>query len=143
MCCDVDSGPVLEEDVKASLEVFQNVSTYRVEAGSPVIIEGLVRRNKVDSFLKIEFKIPGSPSWRTEGIESDGGTYNRKEDSVTYRWLRVPLDKSEFKVKFRVYPPEGFAGKFSVRGNYYYIQNETKLEQAIVPKEIVVTSKSS
>ncbi len=143
VCCDVDSGPVLEEDAKTSLEVLQNVSTNQVAAGSPFIVEGLVKINKVHSLLKIEFKIPGSPSWETEGIESDGGTYSRNGDSVTYRWLRVPPNKNELNVKFRVLTPKGVKGKYSVPGSFYYIENETKLGNTIIPQEVVLTNESS
>lgn len=140
-CCETDGGPVLEEDTKANLEVLQFVSSDQIVPGSPVIIEGVIKRNKVDSFLKIDFKIPGSPAWETQGMQSDGGTYSRSGDVVSYRWLRIPLEKTEFRVKFRITPPASFTGRFSVAGSYYYIQDEKKIEYPIVPKEIFVANK--
>jgi hypothetical protein len=139
-CCEVDGGPVLEEDVKTkALEISQQVSSNKIVRGSPVIIEATVKRNSVDSFLKIEFQIPGTPPWKTEGLESGGGIYMRTETTVAYRWLRIPLDKDEFKVKFRVLPPKDYVGKFMIPGTYYFIRNEERQNNTIEAKEITVT----
>ncbi len=103
-----------------------------------IVTLDLVKGNN-KGFARIKDNLP--QGFTAKEMQSDGSVFKFVDNSAKFLWSLIPADKSNLTVKYKLIPPAGASGNYSIDGEFsgeFLVINEVPQAVAISPTSFTV-----
>lgn len=131
---------ILAYQFNSDLVSVTQIIPDKISPGQSFIVELQINKGSHNGFAKWQQELPDG--FQAEMMETKGGTFSFKDNTLKLIWLELPNDES-FSISYRVYTEVGLRKKwYNLNGRFSYVsENERKDVESSV--ETIYISKPS